>query len=423
MPRLSSLRLITALLGLLLSACATPPSLTLMSTPVIYQGAAIDPFAHLTDDERIPDVALFYATNRQPEAGHYGNGVSNQLHLGQSVVRLGDPQSQWPQLRSASLSATRSHELPLNLVQTKEASSVALAPVVQSPLSKTTQAYVDAINLELEKARDKEIIIYVHGAKVDFANANELTGELVHFAGRDFVGLAFSWPSHQNIFSYLLGIDVQRARQSSQALCQLIELLARHTAAERINLVAYSAGGRVASLALQRIAERHPGLSREQLQARYRLGAMIFAAADVPEELFEERLPAISQLTEQVMITVSDQDDALNYARHLMPGGPRIGTTQAEGKLRQFAQQQSLENIMFLDVSSRHQVSGVTIAGHHYWYRHPWVSSDVILLMRTNLAPAQRALTMGDHPAIWFMQPDYPEAVRSATRKVLRGQW
>ena len=86
MPRLSSLRLITALLGLLLSACATPPSLTLMSTPVIYQDAAIDPFAHLTDDERIPDVALFYATNRQPEAGHYGNGVSDQLHLGQSVA-------------------------------------------------------------------------------------------------------------------------------------------------------------------------------------------------------------------------------------------------------------------------------------------------------------------------------------------------
>lgn len=422
MPHLSSQLHLTILMALLLSACATPPPLTLMSTPVIYQDAVIDPFAHLTDDERIPDVALFYATNRQPGDNHYGNRVSNHLHLGQSVVRLGSARDEWPQLRSASLSATRSQELPLSLIRTREESSVPLAKGGQSPLSPTTQAYVDAINLELAKARDKEVIIYVHGAKVDFANANELTGELVHFAGRDFVGLAFSWPSHQNIFSYLLGIDVQRARQSSLALSQLIELL-RHTAAERINLVAYSAGGRVASLALQHIAQRHPGLNHEQLKARYRLGAMVFAAADVPEELFEERLTDISKLAEQVMITVSDQDDALIYAHHLMPGGHRIGTTQAEGKLRHFAQQHRVENITFLDVSSHYQVSGMTIAGHHYWYRHPWVSSDVILLMRTNLPPEERALTMGDHPAVWFMQPDYPTAVRNATRKALKGQW
>ncbi|XQE65138.1 hypothetical protein ACOAPY_10535 [Pseudomonas sp. P3C3] len=66
MPHLSSKLHLTILMALLISACATPPPLTLMSTPVIYQDAVIDPFAHLTDDERIPDVALFYATNRQP---------------------------------------------------------------------------------------------------------------------------------------------------------------------------------------------------------------------------------------------------------------------------------------------------------------------------------------------------------------------
>lgn len=420
MLRYSPRHLFSVLLGLLLSGCASPPPLTLMSTPVIYHDAAIDPFAHLSDAERVPDVGLFYATNRQPQANSYGNGVSDQLHLGRSVVRLG---TQWAQLRRASLSATRSNEPPLSLLHTTEAGDIPLHPASSVPLSSDVQAYVDAINLALDKARDKEIIIYVHGAKVDFANANELTGELVHFAGRDFVGLAFSWPSHQNIASYLLGVDVQRARQSSLALSQLIELLARHTTAERINLVAYSAGGRVASLALQHVADSHPELSREQLRARYRLGAMIFAAADVPEELFEERLPAISKVAEQVMITVSDQDDALNYAYHLMPGGPRIGSSAAEDKLRQFAFQHELANVTLLDVSSQHQVRGVTIAGHHYWYRHPWVSSDVILLMRTNLPPAERALTMGDHPAVWFMQTDYPVEVRNATRKVLGGQW
>lgn len=410
-------------LALLLVACSSPPPLVLMNTPVIYHQAAVDPFAHLDDVERVPTVELFYATNRERQGLVYDNTFSSTLHLGRAEVRLGDRQDNWSELRNASLSETRERELPLSLVEARQVAALAVQNPIAVPLDPQVQAYVDAINLELAKARDKEIIIYVHGAKVDFANSASLTGELVHFAGRDFVGLAFAWPSHQNIMSYLLGVDVERARQSSQALAQLIELLARHTAAERINLIAYSAGGRVASLALQTFQARHPDLTTAQLQERYRIGAVVFAAADVPEELFEHRLPAISRVAEQVLITVSDQDDALDYAHHLMPGGPRIGSSKAELRLRQFAHNRYLGNVTLLDVSGNQMARGFDIVGHHYWYRHPWVSSDVILLMRTNLQPEQRALSASEHPAVWYMQPDYPEAVRAATRRVMNGQW
>ncbi|WP_076428602.1 alpha/beta hydrolase [Aquipseudomonas alcaligenes] len=416
-------KLIALPLSLALLSCSSPKPLILMATPVIYEQAAIDPFAHLTENERVPSVSLFYATNRRPETEGYGNQFSDKLHLGRSDVRLGSPQDNWPELRDASLSATRTHELPLSLNSVREDANLPVHQAIEAPLSAELQRYVDVINLELTKARDKEIIIYVHGAKVDFANANQLTAELVHFAGRDFVGLAFSWPSHQNILSYLIGIDVSRARQSSHALGQLIELLARHTAAERINLVAYSAGGRVASLALNDLSMRAPTLDSQQLQSRYRIGAVIFAAADVPEELFEERLKGISKIAEQVMITISDKDDALMLAHQLMPGGYRIGTIQAEASLKAFAHRNHLNNVTLLDVSSQHKTAGGIIAGHHYWYRHPWVSSDVILLMRTNLPPAQRALTISEHPAVWYMPPDYPGRVRDATRQILRGQW
>jgi esterase/lipase superfamily enzyme len=410
-------------LALLLGACAGPTPLMLMSTPVIYHQAAIDPFAHLSPAERVPDVALFYATTRAPEGAGYGNRVSSTLQLGRAQVRLGDQQSDWSQLHSASVSELRARELPLSLIAAQQTAVLPVQRPIDVPLAPPVQSYVDAINLALDKARDKEIIIYVHGAKVDFANACELTGELVHFAGRDFVGLAFDWPSHQNIASYLLGIDVNRARDSSQALAQLIELLARHTAAERINLIAYSAGGRVASLALQTFQNRHPDLNTAQLQARYRIGAVVFAAADVPEEVFEGRLPAISRVAEQVMITVSDQDEALDYAQRLMPGGARIGSSRAEQSLHQFTRRRHLNNVTLLDVSGNSSERGFDIVGHHYWYRHPWVSSDVILLLRTNLPPDQRALSVTEHPAVWYMNTDYPLTVREATRRVLKGQW
>jgi esterase/lipase superfamily enzyme len=179
----------------------------------------------------------------------------------------------------------------------------------------------------------------------------------------------------------------------------------------------------VASLALQEFQSRHPDLNTAQLQQRYRIGAVVFAAADVPEEVFEGRLPAISRVAEQVMITVSAQDEALDYAQRLMPGGARIGSSRAEQSLHQFTRRWHLNNVTLLDVSGNSGARGFDIVGHHYWYRHPWVSSDVILLMRTNLPPDQRALSVTEHPAVWYMNTDYPLAVREATRRVLKGQW
>lgn len=416
------LRVLTTL-PLLLAGCAGTTPLTLMNTPVIYHQAAVDPFAHLPEAERVPPVAVFYASNRGPSGSSFGNSISDELHLGRASVQLGVPDDDWPDLYRASISEIREREMPLALTRVENLTQLELATPVPIQLSTPQQAYVDAINLELAKARDKEIIIYVHGAKVDFANACELTGEIVHFAGRDFVGVAFSWPSHQNILSYLTGTDVQRARDSQAALASLIELLARHTNAERINLIAYSAGARVASLALPTFQHRHPQLNARQLKERYRIGAVVFAAGDVPEELFEQRLPAISRVAEQVLITLSDRDDALEYARRLMAGGPRIGSSRAEESLHRFAHNWHLDNVTLLDVSSHQVERGFDIAGHHYWYRHAWASSDVILLMRTNLPPWQRGLSASDSAALWYMDRDYPDNVRNAARRALKGQW
>lgn len=418
-PQLLLMLLCTALM----SACAGPTPLNLMGTPVIYHRAAIDPFAHLPEAERVPPVRVFYASNRGAKGMTFDNSITSELHLGRAEVQLGVADDGWQDLYRASISEVREQELPLALEEVVPFGRLDLGERVPASLPPPIRAYIDAINLELAKARDKEIIIYVHGAKVDFANACELTGEIVHFAGRDFIGLAYSWPSHQNILSYLLGTDVQRARESQAALASLIELLARHTAAERINLIAYSAGARVASLALQNLQQRHTTLTTVQLKERYRLGAVVFAAGDVPEELFEERLPAISQIAEQVLITISDRDEALQYAKRFMAGGPRIGSSQAEASLHRFMRDQQLDNVTLLDVSQHWAERGFDIAGHHYWYRHAWASSDVILLMRTNLPPARRGLSVSEHPELWYLGSDYPESVRRAVHRELQGQW
>ncbi len=193
----------------LLAGCTSHKTLTLMPTPVIYHNSSIDPFAHLASAQKSTKTQIFYATNRVPKFTenkvYYGNRLDSIIHLGKADIRMGGPNSKWDDLHKSSLSGERTNPIPLTLEKTIE---LAIMPtkLIRSNKSLTPelQGFVDSINSELDGAVDKEIMIYVHGTKVDFVNSTIVTAEIDHFAGRDFVGVAFAWPSHQNILSYLL---------------------------------------------------------------------------------------------------------------------------------------------------------------------------------------------------------------------------
>ena len=292
-----------------------------------------------------------------------------------------------------------------------------------SRLTLGQQKFIDAINKELDKAVDKEIMVYVHGTKVNFANAAILTAEVDYFAGRDFVGLAFAWPSHQNILYYLSGIDVRRALNSSPALTSLLVLLAEHTKAEHINILAYSAGGKVASKALFEMRHAFSELDSDALRDKFRIASVVFAAADVTIDVFFDRLPAISEMVDQLVITVTDDDNALKAAERFMGGKIRVGEEDAEIIEEAFIIKNKLFNVEIIDVSYGQKVRGFNISGHHYWYRHPWMSSDIIFLMRTDLPPHRRGLSPTELEGIWYLSPDYPEKIQKAAEKELKGQW
>jgi len=411
-----------------LAGCASKKQLTLMPTPVIYQDSTIDPFVHLVPEHKSIKSQIFYATNRarvgSSDTISYGNILDPVLHVGKAIIRMGDPTTEWADLRKHSLSSEQIIPVPLTLEKIDE---FAVMPIKtersHQSLSPELQSFVDSINSELAVAVDKEIMIYVHGAKVDFANSTILTAEVDHFAGRDFVGVAFAWPSHQNILSYLVGTDVQRALDSSASLHSLILLLSEYTAAEHINVLSYSAGGRVASKALFELYQSFSGLDDTVLKEKFRLGAVVFAAADVEVNIFLERLGPISKLAEQVVITVTDDDNALKAAQLYMGGNVRTGTVDAEAIEETFLLSNDIRNVEIIDVSAGKEERGFNIVGHHYWYRHPWMSSDIIFLMRTDLPPSRRGLSSTEVEGVWYLSPDYPEKIRRAAEIELDGQW
>ena len=238
----------------------------------------------------------------------------------------------------------------------------------------------------------------------------------------DYVTLAYDWPSHQNIFDYIVGVDKQRAINASYQLKNTLILLAEHTNARKINILCYSAGCRVTSRALQQMQLENAAVDAATLKARYRFGTVIFAAADVEVDRFLERLEDIAALSDQTVITVSDADNVLDNARKVMGGEERIGSMAAEPREERFITDHWLENVYIVDVSRHKEVRGFDIGGHHYWYRHPWMSSDILFLLRTNLPPDRRALAASEDTGIWYFAPDYPNAVQEAARRELANE-
>ncbi|MFW2366083.1 MAG: alpha/beta hydrolase [Desulforhopalus sp.] len=337
---------------------------------------------------------------------------------------MGDMNETWQDIYNISRAAEQKKPVPITLEYAVETST--LAPNTSYPkggLPADLQSFVDAVNRQLESMPDKEIMVYVHGTKVDFANSAILAAEVDHFAGRDFVALAFAWPSHQNILSYLIGVDVHRALDSAEALGELLAFLAEHTRAKKINILSYSAGGKVATRALSDLREQFSQLDSVALRSKLRCGSIVFAAIDVNVDVFLHRLKGISELCEQVVLTVTDDDNALKAAKKFMGGEVRAGSADAEQIEEQFIVSRHLSNVEIIDVSLGKEVRGFDITGHHYWYRHPWMSSDIIFLMRTNLPPARRGLSATEMQGIWYLSADYPEKIRQAAATELEGQW
>jgi esterase/lipase superfamily enzyme len=414
---------------LLLSGCAEPTSVALMPAPIIYHDAEIDPYSHLTKEEKTTSIPVIYATNRKPQKSSdtvpYGNGMSDLLHLGEVQVRFGDHLTSWEDLHLASTRPNRSKPITLKLESTNEIARIKSKELNMENMLSTTslKEFASRINNHLAKARDKEIIIYVHGAKGSFLKSVALTAEIDHFTGRDFLGIAFTWPSHQNILSYLFGIDTQRAIHSTASLRTLIELLAEYTNVKHINIICYSAGGKLVSQALYEMNQNAKQLNPEQLKEKFRLGTILFTASDVSIDRFLDKLPAISKMARQVVVTVSDDDEVLHYARMLMGGSDRIGTSEAEKSEEDFVLNKEINNFEIIDFSFGKEERGFDITGHHYWHRHPWASSDIIFLLRTDLPGKHRGLMPTGTENVWYLSSEYPESVRDAAKKALKGQW
>ena len=195
---------------------------------------------------------------------HYTILPGDNLHLGVATLNIGGGSKTWELLYQLSTTEDAgAKERPALILDSMHEMAVVdgnLASPLDSPEGKE---FFQQINDAIDKSVDKDLMVYVHGANTSVERAAGQAAQYRHFTGRNSVVLMFAWPSAENFMRY--ATDVANARRSEPKFARLLELLSRHTKAQGINVLAYSAGAMVASPGLARLdqlpkGEEHPAV-------------------------------------------------------------------------------------------------------------------------------------------------------------------
>jgi esterase/lipase superfamily enzyme len=390
-----------------IAGCASEPHL--MPTPAVFKDERLDFAPALPVELRSTRLPVFYATTRAPvpagEPGHYANSPGDGLTLGVADVRLGEPDWTWSDLAASDRTNTVEEARPGAVERIREFGKVG----ADSTPGEAERRFLAAIDAQLAKTRNRELVLYVHGYRVTFDEVAVLMGSFAHYLGHGAM-VTFQWPTGQYFWNYLT--DCPRAERYIPDIERLIALLAR-SSAEKITVIAYSCGSPLLGAALARLRARHPQEGRAELARRYRLGNVMFVASDVDLKTFaREHVPPSLDLAQQLIVYASRNDRALGFSS-LIAGASRLGKPDIADltpeELERLAADPRFQVIDVSEVRGAHEMGGMK--GHGYWYANEWIATDVTVSLRYPISPERRCLVNSPGTRVWRFPDDYPQCV------------
>lgn len=390
----------------------------LMPTPAVISTGDLNPFDINPDQKNSNEIQILFATNRIP-AGVSDNRTytifpGDKLRMGIVRLQIGEIGTSWESILNLSTTKNSEQRPPLKLKNMQE--------LAQHPLRKNNnaqpenikahsmQALTDMVNQALAGSIDKDITIYVHGANTGIYRASAQAAQYHHFTGQNSVFMVFLWPSAENLLAY--GTDTQHALKSAPAFAELLSLLAQHTQAKNINILAYSAGAQIISPALDIIGRN----TAEGKRKDFRLGEIYYAASDIGVDTFVKHLQNYIDMPRSTTIAVNRNDRVLALAAWRNKVS-RLGRPDIDGLSEEKTQWlkgiSNMPGLTIIKVSSE-TVSGMRTASHDFWYAHPWLSSDILSLFLFHKRPAERGLVEevnDNNIRYWTFPPDYPARI------------
>jgi esterase/lipase superfamily enzyme len=405
------------LLVLCIGLWACQPTVYLMPAPV---GMQAEPDFELTpEDQRDSSIVVGYATNRLPSkkdsSPFFTKKFDQSLRFGLATVQIGREATTWDELRHLSADTRRKDKIKLVLTGIDH-QAVLQEDDKLDELNPELQDMFARLNQLIDNNPIRDITVYVHGANSSFYRAAAQAAQYHHFTARGTAVIVYSWPSAEKLVRYRK--DVENIEATVPAFVRFINLLARHSTAENINILAYSAGAQLATKSLAALgADIDPG-EREDYRRQLRLANVYYAAADAEFEAFLPQLRNYVDLLDKATVTVNQQDSVLKLSQRFGSKKSRLGKPdlkEADDTDTKWAAQLSRTDALDIIYIDTEVIPDIDSDSHDYWYNNPWVSTDAMFLLNFHAPPKQRGLIKldgaSDSAERWTFPADYDVVV------------
>ena len=148
------------------------------------------------------------------------------------------------------------------------------------------------------------------------------------------------------------------------------------------------------------LRELHPSESITTLKQRLRIGEVYFAALDTALQPFIKRFLKFKDIVERTTVNINRNDSVLSLSA-FSNGISRLGKPDINALTEE-------ETELVIELLATPQFNVLDVGdsealdigkSHDSWYSHPWVSTDLLLLLLTSASPEERGLV-----------PEYNEA-------------
>lgn len=182
------------------------------------------------------------------------------------------------------------------------------------------EAFVAAIDREIDREGNPEVAIFVHGFNNTFAEGLYRQVQLAHDFRLPDVSVNYAWPSAGSLRAYVS--DKESAIFAARGLADLVETVAL-SRVERIVVIGHSMGGLVVMEGLRELALRASPAFDD-------LHAVLLLAPDVDLDIFRQQMASLRGRDVPVYIFASARDRALRLSSRLQGGRVRLGALTDE---------------------------------------------------------------------------------------------
>jgi esterase/lipase superfamily enzyme len=328
-----------------------------------YVDTLAEPVGIVGWQEGVSTWEVFFATNRERAFGSSDSGVEFASDV-RSTPLYGRAEVTLPK-RGRGVDPGRAQSLnramPISLTKPKSPDEVVHFESVQL---QEREAFLAGLNAQLERSRQKDLLVFVHGFNVDFESAVIRAAQVALDVPFNGAVAAYAWPSQGGSQNYASDEPINQASVEpfTEFLQSLLDGIPPET---RVSILVHSMGNRIVMQGINRLAPEA------------RLANVILCAPDVGLADFEAWSPGVVARSERVTLYASENDAALIASKSL----------HAEQRAGDAHPPVLAKGVETIDCST---VDYTSFLGHSYYGANRQVLGDLFLLLKENRPAGER---------------------------------